>query len=107
MFRADKEPDKFDIVYAVTRRAECRLRGGRPGDVAEIEAALALAGPPLPGRWIARSRMALARSLWLEAKDRSRARTLAAEARQLLSKSPRGVEPELAEIDAWLARATE
>lgn len=105
IFQADKAPDNYDIVVGVTRRAECRLRGGRTGDAAEIERALALPGPAIARRDLARAHAALARSLWLEGKDRTRARKLAADARDVMRSSPHDMEQPLAELETWLAGA--
>jgi serine/threonine-protein kinase len=107
LFRADAAPDKYDVVHALTRRAECLLRGGRSGGAVELERALAEPGPPIPRLELARAHAALARSLWLEGRDRARARDLGAAARDVMRTAPHDMLPQLAELETWLARASD
>jgi tetratricopeptide (TPR) repeat protein len=103
MLEASHEPDKVDLVITETLLAECDALSGRGGDAARLEAALTMPGPPLRGRIQARAELAVARELWLEERDRPLAIKRATDARDRLRRSPRGVEPLIAEADAWLA----
>jgi hypothetical protein len=75
-------------------------------DTARVHAERALAireSADVPPSELAEARFVLARVLWHDASARPRARELAELARAALAKTGDRAEPELAELDAWLA----
>jgi eukaryotic-like serine/threonine-protein kinase len=95
--------DHRKVGAALARRGLCLVELRRPASaIAPLEQAVALPeGHVAPGHravW----RFWLARALWDSGRDRSRARSLAGQARADLIAAGPGASADVASIDAWL-----
>ena len=97
-------PDHLYLSYALTGLGETELDTGQPKAAAlNLERALRIREhQELDPIQVAETRFALARALWQAGGDRSRARTLATQARAAYATQPLFA-PKLRPIDDWLA----
>jgi tetratricopeptide (TPR) repeat protein len=98
-------PESRRVVTALEGIADAQLRLRRPAEAAEAaERLLAIRTKSGAALEIAAARFLLARALWESNADRSRARTLAEQARDAYRDAGDAHAETLADIERWLAR---
>jgi tetratricopeptide (TPR) repeat protein/predicted Ser/Thr protein kinase len=90
------------VAYALIGRAHCHVDLGQPAvGIPDAERATTILASTADAAALAQSRFALARALWGAKRDRTRARSLAKQARDALVASGPAGAAALDELDAW------
>jgi tetratricopeptide (TPR) repeat protein len=107
IFEGALEPKHLDLAYPLTGLGRALLAQGAAKQATQyLERALALReGAKVPAGDLGWTRFALAQALWAVERDRGRARSLAAQARESFARAGPKHKKDLALVERWLGQS--